>query len=120
MADGTRQYVILGAMGASLVAIVIVGSVYQIGLFFILVGALSVLLAIIYVWRRFGSAQSKPKVFWAVLDASLIFFTGAAYGIVESLREGWQWADLLYLIVPVLMGSYLLWFALRIRRKSAM
>lgn len=119
MANATRQYVIFGAMGASLVAIVVMGRVFHIGLLFIFFAVLAVFLAMGYAWKRLRSVQSKSKMFWSVLEASVVFFAGAVYGIVESLREGWQWTDLLYLIVPVAMGSYLLWFALRIRRKTA-
>jgi hypothetical protein len=119
MPRASRGYLIVAVMGASLVAIVVMGWAFHIGLLFVLVAGLSVLFAMGYAWRRSRTAQPNPKIFWAVLEASLVFFAGALYGIVESLREGWQWTDLLYLVVPVALGSYLLWFAMRIRRKTA-
>jgi hypothetical protein len=106
------------AMVASVVILIIGGSILRIGSLFIIVATASILLAAIYVWNSLHSPQTPQKTFWIALEASLIFFGGAVYGVVQSLREGWQWTDLLFFVFPIAMGAYLLWFAFKIRRKA--
>ena len=119
MAKGNQQNLILSAMGAWAVMIAVAGSIFHIGIVIVVAAVSSLLLVMVFIWRRSRATQPISKTFWAVLEASLIFFAGALYGFWESLREGWRWTDLLYLIFPLAMGSYLLWFALRIRRKAS-
>ena len=114
--SGYRKAVVL-AMGATAAALILVGSMLRVGFLFILVGVISILLGIVYYWRRSDPSRVTTRPFWLLLECSLIFFGGAAYGVMQSCRDGWHWSDVFALAFPIGLGIYLLWFALRIRRK---
>ena len=113
-----RKYIPAVAMGFSVIAIVVAGSMFRVALLFIIIGALAVLLGAVYTWQGSKSEVARDKRFWALIKASVIFVGGAEYGIVESLREGWRWVDLLFLIVPTGLAAYLIWYAFRLRRTA--
>lgn len=109
---------IASAMAATAVALIFVGSIFRIRFLIILLAIISILLCIVYFWKRSDPSRGTKKAFWYALECSLVFFGGAAYGVMQSYRDGWHWSNVLALAFPVGLGVYSLWFALRLRRKS--
>jgi hypothetical protein len=55
---------------------------------------------------------------WIVLGGSLLFFGSAVYGVGQSLREGWSWSGL-YFVLPTALGFYFLWITFKIWRNAS-
>jgi hypothetical protein len=116
--DVTRRFVPVIGMGISAVGIVIAGGMFHVAPLFVSIGVLAVLLAGVYSWQGLKSGDAYNEPFWALIKASVVFVGGAVYGIGEVVREGWQWANFLILVVPTSLAAYLIWHALRLRRLS--
>lgn len=116
--DASRSSIPVVAMCISAVAIAVAGIMFHVAPLFVAIGVLAVLLGAVYGWQRSKSDAVRDKRFWALIRASTIFVGGAIYGVVQSAREGWQWADLLFLIVPTSLAAYLFWYAFRLRRTA--
>ncbi len=114
--DASRRFVPVVAMGISAVAIAIVGSMFHVAPLFVAIGVFVVLLGAIYAWQRLKSEDVHGKRFWVFIKASVVFVGGAVYGIIETVREGWQCTNLVFLVVPTSLAAYLIWCALRLRR----
>jgi hypothetical protein len=96
----------------SALALAIFGSVARIRVSYLAVGVLGILLFAAYAWKRSRLAEAGMGT---VLLVGFIFLAGALFGLIQSLVEGWQWIDLLSLVLPIALGAYLVWFAVRSR-----
>jgi hypothetical protein len=72
-----------------------------------LVLALALMLGYIRFRPQVGRKSRIPLI------TGMIFVAGALYGLVQSVEGGWQWTDLVSLIIPAALGSYFTWFGLR-------
>jgi NADH:ubiquinone oxidoreductase subunit 5 (subunit L)/multisubunit Na+/H+ antiporter MnhA subunit len=103
---------------ATLAAIVVLDRVYHIGLFYMAIGVATYVLITFYVLRPLRSPDTPRKAFWIFVKCSLIFFGGAAYGIVLWWRDGRPWIELLMVMWPLAMATFLLRYAFKARRKA--
>ncbi len=111
----SRNYLLV-VMPVCAIAVLIAGIIFRIAPQYIAGSVLAVSLGSAYAWKRWQSKTPSEKGFWIVFRVGLIFAAGAVYGTVQSLQEGWQWIDFLYLIFPTGMAGYLIWYAFRLRR----
>lgn len=108
------------AMFFSAIGIAIVGTtVFRIRPLFLAVAVVAVLLSAMLISSQPPTPKSHKgrSSVRSVAFAGLIFLTGAGYGLVQSITEGWQWLDLLILF-PAAFGALLLWFAAKLRGRE--
>ena len=96
----------------TLVFMVIGASSVHIGRRAVAVSLLCIALAVVLI---LGYIRWRPRVGQSriPLVAGVIFLVGALYGLIQSVEEGWQWIDLVSLIIPAALGVYFIWFSLR-------
>jgi hypothetical protein len=106
-------------MAASAVLIIFASNPFlHISRFSVIVVIASVLLCAAFVQTRsyFHFRPTPRAMRWIVLGGSLLFLCGALHGVFQSLREGWRWSDL-YFVLPTVLGFYFLWITFRIWRR---
>ena len=98
---------------------VIGASTIHVGLRAVLSWLLCLALAIVLIlgYMRFRPQAGRHS--WIPLITGTIFLVGALYGLIQSMEEGWQWIDLVSVIIPAALGTYLIWFGLRKASKSS-
>lgn len=114
-----RKYLI-ASMGLTVLSIIVAGRIFKVGWLYITVPVLCVLIATIWFGKRlYSSPRRNESGFWVLIMLSVIFSGTTAHFLVESIREGWRWGDVVDLIFPALMVPYLLWFAFKYQRRGS-
>jgi hypothetical protein len=67
---------------------------------------------------REKSRSATGRRFGAVMKVGLIFLAATAFGLVQSIQSGLRWLDLIYL-GPAFLGSYLVWYAIKLKHAEA-
>jgi predicted membrane channel-forming protein YqfA (hemolysin III family) len=113
-----RHSVVTIVMVASALPIVVIGIAFHIRSSFIVISSLAVLLGAAYHWKQSNFPRNLNGGHRFIIESGIIFLGGSIYGLVQSCREGWKWVDILSIIVPFTLGSYLIWFAIGHRSKT--